>query len=131
MKTSIHKILIPATIIAVSILLSVNGFSQDRRLPDGTIVYGDGTRQLPNGTVIYRRGTARQRDRAVRLPDVRIFWPVEIRRYPDDRRYDRRNNGRWNGYNRGRDRRWHDNDDEHEGEHRYRGYRGRGEEDDD
>ncbi len=55
MKTSKYKIALLSSIIATALLLTVNGFSQERKLPDGTIVYPDGTRKLPNGTVIYRR----------------------------------------------------------------------------
>ncbi len=34
------------------------GFAQ-KRLPDGTIVYGDGSRKLPNGTIVYPNGSTR------------------------------------------------------------------------
>lgn len=48
------KLLIPAGFIAASFLVSVNGFSQNKKLSDGSIVYNDGTRKLPNGTVVHK-----------------------------------------------------------------------------
>ena len=140
MKRNIYKILVPAGIMAVSILLSVNGFSQDRRLPDGTIIYGDGTRRLPNGTVVYKRGTTRQRGTITRLPDGRVLYPNRSGRYPNDRSNNRRNNGQWlppgqakkiyggrgRDYAPGQQKKWKKNDNggEHGEEH---GNHGRGE----
>ncbi len=73
MKTSMHKILILTSIICTSLLFSINGFSQDskqeRKLPDGTIVYPDGTRRLPNGTIIFKGGTVEKKGTKVPLPD--------------------------------------------------------------
>ncbi len=86
--------LIPAGIVAVSLLLSVNGFSQNRKLPDGTIVYSDGTKKLPNGTVIYKDGTAKEKGTTVKLPDGRVVLPDGSGSYPNDRRHSSRKNGK-------------------------------------
>lgn len=95
MKNCKCKIFISACIAATSLLLSVNSFSQTKKLPDGTIVYGDGTKKLPNGTVIYKDGTSGEKGTTVRLPDGRVILPDGSERYPDKRKHDRRNNGKW------------------------------------
>lgn len=136
MKASLYKTLIPFCILAAFFLLSVNGFSQDRKLPDGTIIYGDGTRKLPNGTIIYKGRTGGQKGTTVRLPDGRVVFPDGSRRYPNDRRDNRGNNGKWlppgqakkiyggraRDYAPGQQKKWKKNDnewrdDEHEGKH--------------
>src|SRR5215210_38243 len=94
MKTNKYKVLILTSIIAASLLLSFEGFSQNTKLPDGTIVYPDGTRKLPDGTIIYKDGTGRKNgstlpDGRVVLPDGRVVFPDGSRRYPKDRRHDR------------------------------------------
>ncbi len=94
MKTSKYKIGLLTCIIATSLLLSVNSFSQVRKLPDGTIVYPDGTRKLPNGTVIYKGGTVGEKGTTVSLPDGSVVLPDGSRRYPNDRRNTRRSNGK-------------------------------------
>lgn len=142
MKTSIYKILRPAGIMAAFFLLSATGFSQTRKLPDGTIIYGDGTKRLPNGTVVYQRRTIGQKGTTVRLPDGSVIWPDGNRRYPNDDR--RKRHGRWlppgqakkiyggraRDYAPGQQRRWKERDDEHEHEGHH-GNRGRGREEDD
>ncbi|GAC1585877.1 MAG: hypothetical protein NVS3B19_03880 [Ginsengibacter sp.] len=72
--------------------LSTKSYSQSR-LPDGTIIYKDGSRQLPNGTVVYPNGTNRNNNGINRTIDG-ILHPnrnntVYTNRYP------RRNNGQW------------------------------------
>ena len=83
-----------ACMIAGGVLLSIEGKSQDRRLPDGTIIYGDGTRKLPNGTIIYKDGNNTNKGNnggAITLPDGSVVFPDGSRRYPnDDRRTTRR-----------------------------------------
>jgi hypothetical protein len=45
------------TVLTIGFLfLGSKGYSQERKLPDGSIVYSDGTRRLPNGTIIYKGG---------------------------------------------------------------------------
>lgn len=112
MKNNTVK-LFTAVFVAVGLLTAVDGNSQDRRLPDGTIIYGDGTRRLPNGTVIYKGGNngtvgtnypASTGGQVITLPDGTVVYPDGSRRYPnddrrdDDRRFKRgkgRNNGGW------------------------------------
>src|SRR3954469_13259611 len=107
MKNNNSKIIIGACLIAGCLLSTVQGNSQTRKLPDGTIVYSDGTRRLPNGTVIYKDGTNGtygnnngNNGTAISLPDGTVVYPDGSRRYPNDgRRKDdrmhRRNNGAW------------------------------------
>lgn len=113
MKNNLKK-LFAAAVVAAGLLTAVDGNSQDRKLPDGTIIYGDGTRRLPNGTVIYKGGNtgtvgtnypARTGRNVITLPDGTVVYPDGSRRYPnDDRRDDdrrrtkrgkARNNGGW------------------------------------
>lgn len=105
MKKNYSKLLVSALMIA-GCLLAAKGNSQDRKLPDGTIVYSDGTRRLPNETIIYKDGTNgnnndnRNNSGTVTLPDGTVIYPDGSRRYPnDDRRNgvrkNRRNNGQW------------------------------------
>ena len=92
MKKTIYKMLLPALFLAALSVASVDGISQNRKLPDGTIVYPDGSRKLPNGTVINKRGTVTRRNRDVRLPGGQVVWRDQTNR--NDRRRDaRRNNG--------------------------------------
>lgn len=111
MKTNNSKILLSACLIASCLLCTVEGNSQTRKLPDGTIIYSDGTKRLPNGTIIYKDGTNgnpndnRTNGGVLKLPDGSVIYP-DGRRFPDDRRYpddrrredrriNRRNNGQW------------------------------------
>jgi hypothetical protein len=95
MKPNKIKALIPAVMIAGFCLASLAGISQDRKLPDGTMVYGDGTRKLPNGTVIYKGGSVGNgtgnNGTSVTLPDGSVVLPDGSRTYPRDRDYKRRN----------------------------------------
>ncbi|MEO6327395.1 MAG: hypothetical protein ABIO55_00605 [Ginsengibacter sp.] len=95
MKTIKLKILIPAGFLAASLLLSVDGFSQTKRLPDGTVVYNDGSRKLPNGTVIYKNGTVKKRVATAKLPDGKVLLPDGSVRYPEHKSYKHRNNSRF------------------------------------
>jgi hypothetical protein len=94
MKPKKFKAAIPAFLIAAFSLASLNGISQDRKLPDGTIVYGDGTRKLPNGTVIYKGGTVGNGDNngtSVTLPDGSVVLPDGRRTYPGNKTYKHKN----------------------------------------
>ncbi|MCW3108723.1 MAG: hypothetical protein JWQ09_3229 [Segetibacter sp.] len=103
MKNNNSKILISAYLIAGCLLLAVQGNSQTRKLPDGSIVYSDGTRRLPNGTVIYKGGNVGNNNNnggSITLPDGSVVYPDGSRRYPNggkrnDGRMNRRNNGEW------------------------------------
>src|SRR4051812_2337500 len=57
MKTFLNKILATGALFACFLLLSLKGFSQQRTLPNGTIIYSDGSRKLPNGTIVQRETT--------------------------------------------------------------------------
>ena len=151
MKKTIYKILLPALFLTALSLASVDGISQNRKLPDGTIVYPDGSRKLPNGTVINKGGTVTRRnnnDNDVRLPGRQVIW--RDRRNPNERRRDtRRANGRWmppgqakkvyggsaRDYAPGQQKKWNKNknrknhdyderDDDHEGRHGKHGWKG-------
>ncbi len=95
MKNCKCKIFISACIVATSLLLSVNSFSQTKKLPDGTIVYGDGTKKLPNGTVIYKDGTTRERGTTVTLPNGTVKLPEGSERSPKERKHVRRSRSKW------------------------------------
>lgn len=135
MKKNIPKTIITGFIMAGCFLITVNAFSQYKKLPDGSIVYSDGTRRLPNGTVIYKDGNnnGNNNGRIIRLPDGRVVYPDGSRRYPNDRR-NRRNNrdydnrgwfppgqakkiygGNAKEYAHGQQRKWKEND--HENDH--------------
>ena len=99
---------ISACLIAGSLFLAIDGNSQERKLPDGTIIYSDGTRRLPNGTVIYKGGNngtvgtnypASTGGQVITLPDGTVVYPDGSRRYPND---DRTNDRRIKGKNKGR-----------------------------
>ncbi len=85
-------------VLVISIAaFSQNGFAQTevKRLPDGTIIYSDGSIRRPNGemkypknngtnypTVRYPRGT-RQQDGSVIYPDGSVKYPDGSVRYPN------------------------------------------------
>lgn len=148
MKKTMYKILCPLFFLAALSLFSLDGISQNRKLPDGTIVYPDGSRKLPNGTVINKSGTVTRRNRDVRLPGGQVVWR-EGRNPNERRRETRRNNGKWmppgqakkvyggsaRDYAPGQQKKWnkskhrdnHDydeRDDDHEGGHGKHGWKG-------
>lgn len=103
MKKIKSKIFFTACLITGCLLVASDAHSQDRRLPDGTIVYSDGTRRLPNGTIIYKGGNNGDANNypnnggVITLPDGSVIYPDGSRRdRNDDRRYDRRNRNRNN-----------------------------------
>ena len=103
MKNNKIKVLTAACLTIGSFLMSTDAKSQDRKLPDGSIVYGDGSRRLPNGTVIYKGGNngntyPSTAGGTITLPDGTTVYPDGTRRYPNnDRRNDPRykENRRW------------------------------------
>jgi hypothetical protein len=99
MKRIIQKILLPAVFLATLSLGVVEVKAQERKLPDGTIVYPDGSRRLPNGTVVTKGGTViTRKDRETRQPGGEVIWRDDRR--DRDERYERRRETR-NG-----DRKW-------------------------
>ncbi len=142
MKNNNAKRWFATCVIALGLLLSVDGNSQARKLPDGTVVYSDGTRRLPNGTVIYKGGNNGNNNYptnnggAITLPDGTVVYPDGSRRYPNGTRRDgnrriddRRNNGAWlppgqakkiyggsgRDYAPGQQKKWKDHDDRGKG----------------
>lgn len=94
MKPNKIRSTIAASMIAAFCLASFSSNAQDRKLPDGTIVYGDGTRKLPNGTIIYKGGTvgnSGNNGTSVTLPDGSIVLPDGRRTYPGNKTYKHRN----------------------------------------
>src|SRR3954452_12544387 len=57
------------------LFLSINGYSQERKLPDGSIVYSDGTRRLPNGTIIYKGGNVAGYPTIINVPGSTPIYP--------------------------------------------------------
>ncbi len=94
MKKIKLRLLIPAGFIAASLLVSVNGFSQNKKLSDGSIVYNDGTKKLSNGTVVYKGENLGKSTTTVKLPDGSVIFPDGSRRYPNHKRINRRTNGK-------------------------------------
>ncbi len=85
MKTSSFKL--TSALVTGFLFFSLQSFAQEKKLPDGSIVYPDGTRKLPNGTVIYKEGRNTSRERG-NYPEGTVILPDGSRRYPgDDRRY--------------------------------------------
>lgn len=78
MKTHYYKWMTPIFILAAFVFSSTESYSQTRKLPDGSVVYPDGSRKLPNGTVVYKNGTIKKRNSGDRVI------------YPDSRREDQR-----------------------------------------
>lgn len=95
MKKSTCKTLTFVCLFATSLLLCVSGFSQAKKLPDGTIVYNDGTKKLPNGTVVYKDGTAVAKSKTITLPDGRVILRDGSERNSDNARQGQRKNGKW------------------------------------
>ncbi|MEO7393866.1 MAG: hypothetical protein ABIU11_02925 [Chitinophagaceae bacterium] len=93
MKKTIYKILLPAFFLAALSLFSLEGKSQNRKSPDGSIVYPDGSRKLPNGTVINKNGTVPRRNNDV-VPRKQVIYK-DGRSVNERRRYTRRSNGKW------------------------------------
>src|SRR4051794_32066124 len=75
------------TVLTIGFLfLCDKGFSQERKLPDGSIVYGDGTRRLPNGTVIFKDGNVSGNTNTIYVPgNVPIQPKVSKRKQPVNR----------------------------------------------
>jgi hypothetical protein len=105
-------------IFVITIPFTQNSYSQviTKRLPDGSVVYSDGTIRLPNGAVRYPNNTngstypynypnyqvrrypraaTTQSDGSIIYPDGRIVYPDGTVRYPDGRVYSPTNNSRW------------------------------------
>lgn len=80
MKNSYLKKLVPAIMMAGSLLISTAGFSQTKKLPDGTVVYENGNKKLPNGTIIRKDGSILKTG-GERWPDGTIKVPGEERTY--------------------------------------------------
>lgn len=95
MKKSKFQMLVVACFMAASALISVQSNAQNRKLPDGTIVYNDGTKKLPNGTIIYKDGTSKNnKSKKIVLPDGREVYSNGSGRY-NKRRSRHHGNGQW------------------------------------
>ena len=82
MKSIKIKFLLAVCMVAILGIFS-NASAQERKLPDGTIIYSDGTKRLPNGTIIYKDGTkVENRNTNVILPDGTVIYPERSRRIP-------------------------------------------------
>ncbi|MCY7423028.1 MAG: hypothetical protein LH478_14950 [Chitinophagaceae bacterium] len=84
MKINNLKKLVPIVMIAGSLLVSLAGFSQTKKLPDGTVVYENGTKKLPNGTIIKKDGSILKTG-GERWPDGKVRVPGDDRHYPQTR----------------------------------------------
>jgi hypothetical protein len=85
-------------VLTTALLISLTGYSQERKLPDGSIVYSDGTRRLPNGTVIYKDGSVANNGTGgsvINLPNGTVLYPDGQARYPDNGRQNHRRKAGW------------------------------------
>ncbi len=80
-KTSFKWLIAFLVITIASIAQSTYAQVIVKTLPDGTVVYSDGTIQRPNGDVRNTRNT--RNTRGTRLPDGSIRYPDGTIRYPD------------------------------------------------
>jgi hypothetical protein len=64
------------------LLFCFKGYSQERKLPDGSIVYSDGTRRLPNGTIIYKGGNVAGYPTIINVPGSTPIYP-----HPPERKH--------------------------------------------
>lgn len=144
------KKLVPAIMMAGTLLFSVTGFSQTKKLPDGTVVYENGNKKLPNGTIIKKDGTILKTG-GQRWPDGTLKVPGEDRNYSKTRKKDKhkrkghlppgqakkRFGGEAKDYAPGHEKEWKknkkrddkDNDQEHNGNHKGK-HKGNGKHDD-
>jgi hypothetical protein len=102
MKKIKSKVILPGFIVAAFFLIAADANSQYKKLPDGSIVYSDGTRRLPNGTVIYKGGTnnngTANNNGTISLPDGSVIYRDGTRGYPNSKKihhHARRNNSGW------------------------------------
>ena len=150
MQINYLKKLVPAIMLAGSMLLSLTGFSQTKKLPDGTVVYENGNKKLPNGTIIKKDGSILKTG-GERWPDGKVRIPGDDRNDAQTRKYGKRKNakhlppgqakkmygGRAKDYAPGQQKKWkknknweeHDNDDKHNGNHKGK-HKGNGKHDD-
>src|SRR5665647_1314120 len=94
MKKTNNKFLLFASVI-VAVLFTSFSASAQTRLPDGTVVYPDGTTQRPNGTVKYPTNTntnnggilggifGSNKNKTKTLSDGSILYPDGTRQYPN------------------------------------------------
>lgn len=125
-------------ILFALITISQTSIAQTR-LPDGTIIYQDGSRRLPNGSIVYPNNTTRTTGNRTIDGILHPNRTTTVTRYPR-RNYDYNRNRNWMppgqakkvyggsardyapGHNKGRD--WNDNDRRDRGDREDRGDRG-------
>lgn len=93
MKINYIKKLVPAIMMAGYLLFSVAGFSQTKKLPDGTVVYENGNKKLPNGTIIKKDGRILKTG-GERWPEGKVKVPGQDRTYSKTRPNGRRTYGK-------------------------------------
>lgn len=122
---------LPALMIAASLMASVTGNAQTKKLPDGTVVYENGTKRLPNGTIIKKDGsilkTGGQRwpDGTVRVPgeDREVYKNKRGRYYKSGKRMPpgqakKVYGGEAKDYAPGQQKKWKGNGKGHNGKHK-------------
>ena len=87
----INKFLLVLSVL-IAVLFSFNASAQ-KRLPDGTIIYPDGTTQRSNGAIKYPANTnnggilsaifGANKNRTTTLSDGSILYPDGTRQYPN------------------------------------------------
>ena len=76
MKKNLLKWVVAGLVITMS-FGSTQSYSQtrSRKLPNGTVIYSDGTIKHADGTVKYPDGRIRRADGSVKYPDGTIHYP--------------------------------------------------------
>jgi len=122
MKKSKYKFLVTAFLLIGSFLFALEGSAQ-RKLPDGSIIYNDGTRRLSNGTVIHKSGSQ------VYSRTTTVVVPERSRHY--EYKYKRKHHSGWmppgqakkiyggsaRDYAPGQQKKWRGDDYDHDHDH--------------
>ena len=76
---NLHKWVNAGMFLIIISAISIKAYSQSanrsRRLPDGTVVYSDGTIKRTDGTLKYPDGRIRQSDGSIKYPDGTVRYP--------------------------------------------------------
>ena len=72
---NLHKWIIAGALIIFSVAIAYSQTGRSRQLPNGTIIYADGTIKRVDGTIKYPDGRVKLLDGSVRYPDGTVRFP--------------------------------------------------------